>query len=97
MAKIPTQIRIDEVVKRDATKLFKTLGLDMSSAVNIFLHQCILQGGLPFNVEIPNYNKRTMATIEQAGQMVHEESAEYYTDMNEMKKSLLKDREGKDE
>ena len=53
MATAPTQIRIDANVKREANALFKNLGLDISSAVNLFLHQCILRGRLPFAVEIP--------------------------------------------
>ncbi|MGN0312081.1 MAG: type II toxin-antitoxin system RelB/DinJ family antitoxin, partial [Lachnospiraceae bacterium] len=37
MATSPTQIRIDSEVKKEATELFSELGMDMSSAVNIFL------------------------------------------------------------
>ena len=47
MATIPTQIRIDSKVKEQAASLFSELGMDISSAVNIFLRQCILRGGLP--------------------------------------------------
>ena len=39
MATAPTQIRIDADIKKQATDLFNTLGLDMSCAVNLFLHQ----------------------------------------------------------
>lgn len=56
MATSPTQIRIDSNVKTEANELFKELGIDMSSAVNIFLRQCVLHGGLPFKVEIPKFN-----------------------------------------
>ena len=56
MATSPTQIRIDSNVKTEANELFKELGIDMSSAVNIFLRQCVLHGGLPFKVEIPKYH-----------------------------------------
>ena len=61
MATSPTQIRIDSNVKTEANELFKELGIDMSSAVNIFLRQCILHGGLPFKVEIPKFNAETLA------------------------------------
>lgn len=44
MANIPTQIRIDKNLKEDVNKLFSKLGLDISSAVNMFLHQCLLHG-----------------------------------------------------
>ena len=66
MATSPTQIRIDSNVKTEANELFKNLGIDMSSAVNIFLRQCILNGGLPFKVEIPKFNAETLAAMEEA-------------------------------
>ncbi len=50
---IPTELNIDSAIKAEANDLFNTLGMDMSGAVNIFLHQCILHGGLPFSVEKP--------------------------------------------
>ncbi len=45
-----TQVRINPTVKKEANEIFSALGLDMSSAINIFLHQCILRGDLPFSV-----------------------------------------------
>jgi len=59
MATSPTQIRIDSNVKTEANELFKKLGIDMSSAVNIFLRQCVLHGG-------PKFNAETLAAMEEA-------------------------------
>ena len=66
MAKTPTQIRIDADIKKQATDLFNDLGLDMSGAVNLFLHQCVLRGGLPFSVEMPRYSQRTPDAMNEA-------------------------------
>ena len=55
MATVPTQIRIDRDIKEQAGILFSRLGLDMSGAVNMFLHQCVLRGGIPFSIEMPHY------------------------------------------
>ena len=52
MATSPTQIRIDSNVKTEANELFKELGIDMSSAVNIFLRQCVLSG----KIQATSYN-----------------------------------------
>ena len=57
MATTPTQIRIDADIKKQAMDLFSSLGLDISSAVNLFLHQCVLRGGLPFSVEMPRFSR----------------------------------------
>lgn len=48
MQTVQTQIRLDPKIKADANNLFKELGLDMSTAVNIFLRQCLIHEGLPF-------------------------------------------------
>ena len=61
MATTPTQIRIDADVKKQASALFGRLGIDMSSAVNMFLHQCILHEGLPFQVGVPKESQKDPA------------------------------------
>ncbi len=88
MATAPTQVRIDADVKKAATDLFDTLGLDMSSAVNLFLHQCILRGGLPFTVEIPQYANKTLAAMAEAKRISSDPSVPGYSSMEELKAAL---------
>ena len=47
------QSRIDEKVKKDAEEILNTLGMSMSDGIRIFLSQVVLQGGMPFDVKIP--------------------------------------------
>ena len=91
MATSPTQIRIDSKVKAEANELFNELGIDMSSAVNIFLRQCILRGGLPFNVELPRFNAETLAAMEEARRISRDLDTPSYSSMAELKKALLSD------
>ena len=49
------QFRTDELTKKQSAALFKHLGITMSDAINLFLRQSILHGGLPFEIKIPNY------------------------------------------
>ena len=61
---MPTiQVRIDETTKLQSGEIFKTLGITMSDAVNMFLRQSILHGGLPFELKIPRYNKTTLDAL----------------------------------
>lgn len=87
----PTQVRIDSDIKKQATELFASLGLDMSSAVNLFLHQCILRGGLPFNVELPKYNQETLKAMAEAMAIANDSSVKGYTNMDDLKKALLEE------
>lgn len=88
MATTPTQIRIDTDIKKQATALFNDLGLDMSTAVNLFLHQCVLRGGLPFNVEIPHYSQRTLDAMNEARRISRDPDVNGYTSMDELQKAL---------
>ena len=88
MATAPTQIRIDADIKKQATDLFNALGLDMSSAVNLFLHQCVLRGGLPFSVEMPRYNQRTLDAMDEARRISRDPDVKGYTNMDELRKAL---------
>ena len=46
--------RVDENVKKEAETLFKKMGLNMSTAMNLFLKKCILEQGIPFELKVPN-------------------------------------------
>jgi DNA-damage-inducible protein J len=43
-------IRVDSDVKNKAQDVFVALGLDMTSAINIFLRQAIRKNGFPFEL-----------------------------------------------
>jgi DNA-damage-inducible protein J len=87
----PTQIRIDKNVKEQANALFANLGLDMSSAVNMFLRQCILRGGLPFAVEMPKYNQETLNAMAEARKISQDPSAAGYRNMTDLINALEED------
>ena len=88
---VPTQVRIDADVKRQASKIFATLGIDMSTAMNIFLRQCIMKGGLPFNVEIPKFNEETLKAIDEAKTISKNTGAKKYHSMKDLKAALDED------
>ena len=61
---MPTiQIRTDETTKTLSVEIFQTLGITMSDAVNMFLRQTILHGGLPFELKIPKYSQTTLNAL----------------------------------
>ncbi|MDP2656340.1 MAG: type II toxin-antitoxin system RelB/DinJ family antitoxin [bacterium] len=48
------QIRIDERTKRDAQKVLETVGLDLSSAIKVYLKQVIIHKGIPLMLVTEN-------------------------------------------
>ena len=50
MAQVNINIRMDETVKKQAEELFSELGLNMTTAFNMFVRQALNKGGIPFEV-----------------------------------------------
>ena len=88
MSTVPTQIRIDRDIKDQAGALFSGLGLDMSGAVNMFLHQCVLRGGIPFTIEMPRYKQNILAAMEEARRISRNPNVPSYENMDELKRAL---------
>lgn len=44
------QFRVDKELKREAENLFKDMGLDLSTALKLFLKQCVNQRKIPFAI-----------------------------------------------
>lgn len=78
-------IRIDEKLKRDASKTFASLGIDTSSAVKMFLAQAVKEKGLPFKpTRDPKairarWDKEVKEALKGKG----------YTDVREMHRDIL--------
>ena len=46
--------------------MFRSLGMTLAQAVNMFISQSLLVGGIPFDVRIPRFNKETEAAMKEA-------------------------------
>ena len=57
MPKTSMSIRLDSEVKEQAQQVFNNLGMDMTTAINIFLRQAIQYQGLPFDVRLDENRK----------------------------------------
>ena len=88
MATVPTQIRIDEELKKQAMELFGQLGIDISSATHMFLRQCVLRGGLPFNVELPKYKPEVIEAMEEAKKISRDPDTKKYNSFSEALKDM---------
>lgn len=88
MATTLTNVRIDTQVKEEASDILSGLGMNISEAVNIFLRQVILRGGLPFQVAYPNYSKELLEAASEAKKIAHDSIVKGYTDLDEAFKEL---------
>ena len=71
---IMMKIEIDDKVKKDADKLFKELGLDTNTAINIFLKQSINKRAIPFRVKNKErnfYNDKNVKILKERYDRLH--------------------------
>lgn len=66
MAPMSTNIKIDPELKEQSQALFESLGLSMSTAINMFLRQAVREQAIPFRVGNPLPNLETLRAIEDA-------------------------------
>ena len=62
-------IRVNDEVKKEAEIIFKSLGLNMSVAMNLFLKKCISENGIPFDLKLPN--NETMEALEETNKILN--------------------------
>lgn len=65
MSMINLNVRVDADVKKQAEELYASLGLNLSSAINVFLRQSIEADGLPFPVRHLRPNAETLAAMRE--------------------------------
>ena len=83
-------IRADKDVKEKAEKIFNELGLNMTSAVNIFLRTAIRERGIPFELKLDVPNETTIAAIEEGRKMASDPSSPRYSNIDELRDALEK-------
>ena len=66
MKNVNVTLRVDEDLKKQADALFSELGLNLTTAFNIFLRQAVREQGIPFMVSKNVPNAVTLAAMEAA-------------------------------
>lgn len=69
MATTNINVRVDSALKQEAEALFNDLGLNMSSAITMFLRSAINHDGIPFEVKRPAPNAETKAALDEYKEM----------------------------
>ncbi len=88
MATTNLNIRTEKAIKEQAEEIFNELGLNMTTAVNMFLRTTIREHGIPFELKLDVPNETTFAAIEEGRKLVADPSAPRYSNMDELKEAL---------
>ena len=81
-------IRTDKEIKDQADRIFFELGLNMTTAINMFLRTTIRENGIPFSLKLDVPNEITAAAIEEGRRIASDNSVKSYTNMDDLKAAL---------
>ena len=92
MAKVSTNVSIDADIKKQAQELFAELGMDLSTAINIFIRQALRQHSIPFEITTEVPNKDTLDAVNEYYEMLeHPEKYKRYSSFKEAMSEVLGD------
>ena len=84
-------VRINDNIKKDITPILESLGISLSEAINLYLHQIKLNNGIPFNLKIkePKWSDEMLEALEEAEEMErHPENYKKYHSVKELMEDL---------
>ena len=81
-------IRIDTEIKAQAEALFSELGMNLTTAFNIFLRQAVRERRIPFEIRLDLPNKETAAAMRDAAGIARDPEVRGYEDPNEFIRHL---------
>ena len=92
MAKSTININLDEDLKKESIELFSDLGMDLNTAITIFLKQAVKVQGLPFDVAEDNPNKDSINAMNEYSKIKnHPDKYKHYISFNEVINEILND------
>lgn len=83
-------IRMDADLKAQADALFAELGMNLSTAFNIFVRQSLREGRIPFDVSLNQPNAETIAALLEAERIAKDPNVKGYTDLDQLLADLKK-------
>ena len=88
MSSTNLNIRTEKEVKLAAEKIFEELGLNMTTAINIFLRQTIRENGIPFELKLNVPNELTVTAIDEGRRIARDPSVKGYSNMDDLRAAL---------
>lgn len=79
---------MDSDVKKQCEMLYGELGINLTTAINVFLRQSLRVGGFPFDVRLEQPNKETVAALLEAERISRDPEVKRYSDVEEALRAL---------
>lgn len=81
-------VRVDSKVKEQAESILESLGMNLTTAINVYLRQIIRENGIPFEIKGDIPNKETIAAIKEGDELSKNPASRSFKSTDELRKAL---------
>ena len=82
-------VRVNDNIKKEVVPILDDLGISLSEAINMFLHQVKLNNGIPFKLKYPSFSDEMQEALKEAETiMKNPDSYPSYNNVDELLEAL---------
>ena len=82
-------VRVNDDIKKEVTPILNDLGISLSEAINMFLHQIKLNNGIPFKLKYPTFSDEMEEALKEADEIMKNPNASpSYNNVEELMEAL---------
>lgn len=86
---INLSVRVNAELKHEAESLLADLGMNMTTAINLFLRQTVRNQGIPFSISIDKIpNRKTLAAMKEAQTLAKDPKVKSFSSVKELMEDL---------
>ena len=89
MATTTVSFRTDAELRRDADIFFETVGMTMSTAINLYLRKIVMEQRIPFEISAPLLSKESISALKEAEELKKPGVGKVFKTVDELRKDLL--------
>jgi len=89
MATTTVSFRTDAELRRDADIFFETVGMTMSTAINLYLRKIVMEQRIPFEISAPLLSKESISALKEAEELKKPGVGKVFKTVDDLRKDLL--------
>ena len=89
MATTTISFRTDAKLRKEADNFFETVGMTMSTAINLYLRKIVMEQRIPFEISAPILSKESIDALREAEELKKTGVGKVFKSIDELRKDLL--------
>ena len=89
MATTTVSFRTDAELRKNADLFFETVGMTMSTAINLYLRKIVMEQKIPFEISVPALSKESTDALKEAEELKKPGVGKVFKNVDQLRKDLL--------